>query len=181
MSEKDFFARVKQNPRPVVDFWAPWCGPCRAIEPVMKKLGADYAGRVEVWKVNADEQPDVLRSLHIYGIPTLVAYNNDQEVARHTGAASSTVLSTLFEAALSGDKPVHSGPAMMDHLLRFVAGAALFILAFQGRFSGMYLFLAGLGAVVAFSAVYDRCPIYRAISARLKAWLRKDQPDQSRS
>src|SRR5512139_2039650 len=101
MNENDFFARVKQNPRPVVvDFWAPWCGPCRAIEPVVKKLGADYAGRVDVWKVNADEQPDVLRSLRIFGIPTLVAFNQGQEVARRTGVASPGTLSTLFEAAL---------------------------------------------------------------------------------
>jgi thioredoxin 1 len=123
----------------------------------------------------------VLRSLHIYGIPTLVAYRDGQEVTRHTGVASIAALSTLFEAALSGDKPVHSGPAPLDRLLRLVAGGAVLILAFQGHFSGIYLLLAGVGLVIAFSAVYDRCPIYRMVSARLKAWLRKDQPDQSRS
>jgi len=179
MSEINFFERVKQNPRPVVvDFWAPWCGPCCAIHPMIMKLSEEYAGRVDVWKVNADEQPDILRSLRIYGIPTLVAFHNGQEVARRTGATSPAVLSTLFEAALSGDKPVHFRPAPLDRLLRLAAGAALFVLALEGQFSGLYLFLAGLGVVIAFSAVYDRCPIYRAVSARLKDWLHKESADQ---
>ena len=175
MSETEFFERLKQNPHPVVvDFWAPWCGTCRTIEPVMKKLGVEYAGRVDVWKINADEQPDVLHSLRIYGIPTLVAFNNGQEVARRTGAASPAILAPLFEAALSGIKPVQTGRAPLDRLLRLVIGSTLFILAFQGNFSGFYLLLAGLGALIAFSAVHDRCPIYRAVSARVKSWLGKE-------
>jgi thioredoxin len=182
MSENDFFERLAQNPRPVVvDFWAPWCGPCRLIDPVIKKVGADFTGRVDVWKVNADEQPEILRSLHIYGIPTLMAFHNGQEVARRAGVASHTVLSTLFEAALSGDKPAHFGPAPLDRLLRLAAGTAMLYLAFQGSFSGLYLFLAGLGGVIAFSAVYDRCPIYRAVSARLTDWLRKESANQPRA
>jgi len=182
MSETNFFERVKQSPHPVVvDFWSPWCGPCRAVDPQIKKLGNDFAGRVDVWKVNADEQPDILRSLRIYGIPTLVAFHNGQEVARRTGAASPAVLSTLFEAALSGDKPVNFGPAPLDRLLRLVSGTAMLFLAFQGHFSGLYLFLAGLGVLIAFSAVYDRCPIYRAVSARLTDWLYKESADQPRA
>ncbi len=165
----DFFERLKQAPLPVVvDFWAPWCGPCRAIDPVLKKLGAQYAGRVEVWKVNADEQPDLLRSLRIYGIPTLVVFKDGQEVARRTGAASPDALATLFEAALSGQKPAQVGPAPWERLLRMVAGTALIILAFQNNTPWFALLLGLLGLGVAFSAVYDRCPIYKAITERLK-------------
>lgn len=172
----DFFERVKQNSRPViVDFWAPWCGPCRAIEPVMKKVGAEYAERVDVWKINADEQPDVLKTLRIYGIPTLVAFRNGEEVARHTGVISAPALSALFDAALSGEKPARLGPSLLDRVLRLVSGTAVFYLAYRSNFSGGYLLLAGLGAVIAFTAVYDRCPIYKAVTERLSAWLRKER------
>lgn len=171
----DFFERLKQAPRPVVvDFWAPWCGPCRAIEPVLKKVGAEYNGRVDVWRVNADEHPQVLKDLRIYGIPTLVAFRNGEEVARRTGVASAPVLAGLFDAAITGDKPAQSGPTLIDRLLRLASGTVVIYLASRGDFSGGYLILAVLGAVIAFMAVYDRCPIYKAVSERLRSWLRKN-------
>ena len=174
MSEIEFFERLKQNPHPVVvDFWAPWCGPCRMIDPIMKRLGETYTGRVDVWKVNADEQPELLQKLRIYGIPTLVAFHQGEEVSRRTGAASQEMLATLFEAALSGEKPVQVGPASLDRFLRLLAGAALFVLAIVNNFAGWYLLLAGVGGMVAFSAIYDRCPIYKAVTGRLKALLGK--------
>jgi thioredoxin len=168
MSELKFFDRLKENPLPVVvDFWAPWCGPCRAIDPIMKKLGADYAGRVDVWKVNADEQPELLRSLHIHGIPTLVAFRDGVEVSRRTGAASPPVLATLFDAALTGEKPAKAGLTSTARFLRLAAGTILILLAIAGGFSPGDILIGGIGVIALFSAVYDRCPIYKAITARL--------------
>jgi thioredoxin len=175
MNENDFIERVKHNPRPVVvDFWAPWCIPCRSIGPVVKQLGEQYKGRVDVWKVNADEQPDLLRKLNIYGIPTLIAYNNGQEIARRTGAANAPVLSSLFETALSGEKPTRHGITPSDRMLRLVAGLIILALAGIGHFAGWYLVLAGLGGILLFSAIYDRCPIYQAISSRLRGVIQRD-------
>lgn len=168
MNNGKFVERLRKSPRPVVvDFWAPWCAPCQAIGPRVEKLGKDYAGRVDVWKINADEQPEILQALRIFGIPTLIAYHNGTEVTRRTGAASPAVLAGLFEAALAGVKPAPVGLGLSERLLRLGAGAVLVGLAVQGHFAGGYLALAGLAAVILFSAVYDRCPIYRAVSTRL--------------
>jgi len=175
MIENDLLERLKSNPHPVVlDFWASWCAPCRIIEPAVEKLAEEYAGRVDLWKVNADEQPDVLRSLHIYGIPTLIAFHEGKEVGRRTGAASSTVLSSLFESALSGDKASPMGIELSERFLRLGVGLALVSLAIIGGLSGTGLLLAGLGGVIMFTAIYDRCPIYKIVSMRLKGLLQRD-------
>jgi len=175
MSQNDFIERLKVNPRPVVvDFWAPWCVPCRASEPVMKKLAADYAGRVDVWKVNADEQAVLLRSLGIYSIPTLVAFHDGNEIGRRTGMVSVAALSTLFDASLTGEKPAKTEPAPVDRLVRLSVGVALIGLAFIGGFHGIFLVLAGLGVGFLFTAFYDRCPIYMMVSSRVKSWFQKE-------
>lgn len=166
----------------VVDLWAPWCGPCKAIEPALKQLEARYGGQVKLLRLNADEHPEVLRGLGVFSIPTLLAYKGGAEVTRRTGAASQAVLDGLFQAALLGQptpaqRQVSTGPTQLDRLVRLTLGMVLFSLGLVNLFSlgGSTLVSGGiilLGMGVGFLAVYDRCPVYRAISGWVKAQLK---------
>jgi len=146
----------------------------------MKRLEHTYADRVDVWRINADEQPDLLRQLRVYGIPTLIAFQGGQEIARQTGAQSQPSLARLFEAALSGERPVKAGLSWIDRLVRLVIGTALVVLAYLGNFAGIYLALAVVGGGVMFSAIYDRCPIWKAITSRVSELLARESSSQAR-
>ncbi len=170
---KDFLDRLNESGRPVVvDFWAPWCAPCRMIEPVLHHLERDYKGQVDLWQINADDHPDLLRHFNVYGIPTLLAFKGQAEVMRSTGAGSPRAVKSLFEAALHGEAPEQSGVSSLERALRMGAGLLLVGLAAWGGFSGFNLALAAVGGVVAFSAVHDRCPIWQAIAPRAGAWVK---------
>jgi thioredoxin 1 len=165
LDQEEFNAKIQQNPRPVVvDIWAPWCMPCRMIEPAMEKLGHEYSERVDMWKINADEHTSLVQSLGVRSIPTLIAYHDGQEVARGIGAQPQAGLANLFEAALHGKVPPRRGLQRNDRLIRLAAGLALLGV---GLYTGFTWWLLGLSAVMLFSAVYDRCPIWRAVSTRL--------------
>ena len=72
----------------MVDFWAPWCGPCRMIAPVIDKLATDYAGKAKICKVNTDEQQELASKYGIRSIPSIHFYKNGQKVDEMMGAAS---------------------------------------------------------------------------------------------
>lgn len=70
----------------LVDCWAPWCGPCRMLSPVIEQLAKDYRGRLKVVKLNTDENPKVAMKYNIQSIPTMLLFNKGQQVERMTGA-----------------------------------------------------------------------------------------------
>lgn len=101
VGDKDFQEKVLEAPVPaVVDFWAPWCGPCHMIAPHLEELAADYAGRAIVAKVNTDEHQDWARRFGIRGIPTLIFFKDGEEADRVVGAVPKAVLSRRLEELL---------------------------------------------------------------------------------
>ena len=86
----------------LVDIWAPWCGPCRAVSPVLEQLATDMAGRIKLVKVNADVAPQVSRRFEAQAIPTLVLLDQGRVVARQIGAAPADALRRWLEQALAG-------------------------------------------------------------------------------
>ncbi len=87
VTDETFAAEVLQADRPVlVDFWAPWCGPCRMVAPVLEELAREYADRIHVVKLNTDENPEVTRAYGIVSIPTLNVYSGGELVRSLVGA-----------------------------------------------------------------------------------------------
>lgn len=169
MTLEEFQTRLQDNKLPViVDIWADWCMPCRVMAPAVERSAKQFAGQVDVWKVDADQEPALVQALRVYGIPTLIAYRQGQEIARRTGAQSPAALEALFAAAASGEAPHKPGLSPSTRGVRLLGGLGLLVF---GWFSGPSVLLALLGGLVLFSAIYDRCPIWQAIAPRLsKAW-----------
>lgn len=92
-SEADFHAVAEEATIPtLVDFWAPWCAPCRIVSPLVERMAEELAGRLKVVKVNSDEAPNLGRRFGIRGIPTLVLLDQGREIARVTGALPAEAL-----------------------------------------------------------------------------------------
>ena len=102
VSDGDFQDVVLGSSVPVlVDFWAPWCGPCRMIAPVLEELAGDYEGRAVVAKVNTDENTGYAVRLGIRGIPTMIIFKDGQEVDRIVGLVPKHELTQKLDAALT--------------------------------------------------------------------------------
>jgi thioredoxin 1 len=100
LSDKDFDSVVNGDTPVLVDFWAPWCGPCKAIGPVVEELAGEYAGRAVVAKMNVDENPATPGRFGIRAIPTLIVFKGGQVVDQVTGAVGKAQIAAMLDKAL---------------------------------------------------------------------------------
>ena len=88
LDDSSFFQTISKFPLLLVDFWAPWCGPCRMMSPLIDQVGKEYMGKLVVGKVNVDENPTISRQLGISSIPTLILFKKGQALNKIIGSVS---------------------------------------------------------------------------------------------
>jgi thioredoxin 1 len=98
LSGSDFEVEVLKSPLPtLVDFWAPWCGPCRMVGPIIEQLAAERANSVKLAKLNVDESPDVAAAYGVHSIPTLIIFKDGEVVDRFVGVQPKAVLQRALD------------------------------------------------------------------------------------
>ena len=101
-SDADFERDVLQSDVPVLlDFWAPWCGPCKMISPILDEVAAEFEGRLKVVKINIDENEQTPAKFGVRGIPTLMVFKNGQNVATKVGALAKGQLTAFVNASIA--------------------------------------------------------------------------------
>ncbi|MCD6117388.1 thioredoxin [bacterium] len=101
LDDSNFQNEVIESDVPVVvDFWAPWCGPCRLMIPIMEALAEEYDGRVKIGKLNTDEAPEITGEYGVISIPTTIIFKDGKAVDQIIGAVPKDVVVKKLEAAL---------------------------------------------------------------------------------
>ena len=101
VTDDTFEQEVQQSPMPVlVDYWADWCGPCKMIAPILDEVSKDYSGRLQVAKMNVDENREVPGKYGIRGIPTLMLFKGGELAATKVGALSKAQLTAFLDGHL---------------------------------------------------------------------------------
>lgn len=101
VNDQNFDSEVTSSPVPVfLDFWAPWCGPCRMISPVVDELAAEMQGKVKFAKINVDESPNTAARFGVMSIPTLLMVKNGQIVGQQVGAVPKSSLKSMIDSSL---------------------------------------------------------------------------------
>ena len=101
-NSQEFEQQVINSTNPVfVDFWAEWCGPCRAVSPVVEELAREYDGKVDFVKINVDENGEIAQKYNIFSIPTLAIFKDGQVVSQKVGASTKESFKTMIDSSLS--------------------------------------------------------------------------------
>ena len=101
-SSQQFEQEVLNSANPVfVDFWAEWCGPCRAVSPVVEELSSEYGDKVNFVKVNVDENGSLAQKYNVFSIPTLAIFKDGQVVSQKIGAATKESFKTMIDSSLN--------------------------------------------------------------------------------
>jgi thioredoxin 1 len=102
ITDANFTEMVNQNEGvSVVDFWAPWCGPCKMISPIIDELHTEYDGKAVIGKVNVDDNPNTSMEFGVRSIPTILVFKNGEVVNKKVGVASKAELQKMIEDAMS--------------------------------------------------------------------------------
>lgn len=104
MEPDEFNALIKSDIPVFVDFYAPWCGPCRQMMPMIDNMKSEYSGRIKVIKINADASKKLIKELHISGVPYLVLYKNGGASFAHNGLMTKSDLTKVLESGLLKDQ-----------------------------------------------------------------------------
>lgn len=95
------FTSETAGPVTVVDFWAPWCGPCKIVAPIMKELEKEYDGKIKFMKLNVDDNQDIAKKYRVMSIPTLVLFRNGKGVEKVTGVYPKSKLEHYLDRKLA--------------------------------------------------------------------------------
>ncbi len=106
--DSDFHQVVGREDLMVVDFWAPWCSPCRIVSPVIEELASEYAGVVKFGKINVDDNPRISNEFGIQSIPTIVIFQNGKPVDGMVGVAPKSQIESRIRPYIGGSRPAPS-------------------------------------------------------------------------